>query len=200
MSSKSKKYKPKSQKGHAPGDSTVAEPDAKAFEVPDELVHVPKNTSALRFILMIALIIVLLIIWYIDSRSLTLLRLIVFISLGTSSYLISTHPPEWLLEEINLVYLFYGLMMLAAFVRVRLSSNDQFAITPLDYLVIIIAVVVALMPETDVGTQSLTFVAIQMIILFYSAEMIIQKMRSSRNALAGTLLVTLILLSARALL
>ena len=146
------------------------------------------------------LLIVLLIIWYIDSRSLTLLRLIVFISLGTSSYLISTHPPEWLLEDINLVYLFYGLMMLAAFVRVRLSSNDQFAITPLDYLVIIIAVVVALMPETDVGSQSLTFVAIQMIILFYSAEMIIQKMRSSRNALAGTLLVTLILLSARALL
>ena len=72
MSSKSKKH---SRKGPRPKrdaldeaiESQAASQERSAFDVPDDLVHVPKETSPLRFLLMIALIIVLLVIFIVPQ-------------------------------------------------------------------------------------------------------------------------------------
>ncbi|MEX1025449.1 MAG: hypothetical protein WD226_10275 [Planctomycetota bacterium] len=73
MSSKSRKHSPaKGQRPTpaellAPGEPGHDVPDASAFEVPDELIRAPKETSKLRFVLMVLLVIVLLIIFVAPS-------------------------------------------------------------------------------------------------------------------------------------
>ena len=121
-------------------------------------------------------------------------------AVGTAVYLLSTYTPSWLLDQIHLVYIFYMMMIISAFIAARLSISEQFRITPLDYLVIIIAVIVAMAPGTDIGSSSMTWIAIQMIILFYSAELLIQQAPSTRSRLTGVLFVSLLLIGSRSLL
>lgn len=160
---------------------------------------VPMDIGGLSLVMLLLLIGA----WFFVQSGLILLRLIIFMALGTSSYLLTTYPPQWLLDQTQLVYLFYGVLMVAAFIGVRMSQDEQFTITPLDYLVIAISIVVIMVPGTGAGAVSnsnLAWIAIQMVILFYSAELLIQKMRSPRCRLTATLFASLILLISRSFL
>ena len=154
---------------------------------------VPVDIGYSSFILMILLVSVLLTGWF----GVGLFRLIVFVSAGTAVFLISEYPPDWLVEQIYLVYTFYALMILAAFIAARLNLSNQFNITPLDYLVIIFALAVAGAPGVDAGSASISWMVIQMIILFYSAELLMQTLQGCRNRFSGIILTSLVLIAAR---
>ena len=126
-----------------------------------------------------------------------LYRLILFVTLGFSVYLVTNFPPAWLNEEIYLVYLFFIPMMLAAFTAVRLTADGRFRITPLDYLVIVIALATGLSPEARSGSTSLVWMGIQLIILFYAAEVLIQSIGGIFNRLTAVVTVTLVLIAIR---
>jgi hypothetical protein len=109
----------------------------------------------------------------------------------------SEYSPEWLLQDIHIAYIYYAAMALAASVAVRISVKERFRITPLDYLVLIIAVIVAVAPDIGIGSSNMTSMAIQMIILFYSAELLIQRKDSVRNSFSGFLAASILLVAAR---
>jgi UDP-GlcNAc:undecaprenyl-phosphate GlcNAc-1-phosphate transferase len=156
---------------------------------------VPVDIGYSSFILMILLVLVIVTGWF----GIGLFRLIVFVSAGTAVFLISEYPPDWLLEQIYLVYAFNALMILAAFIVARLNLSNQFNITPLDYLVIIFALAVAGAPGVDVESSSITWMVIQMIILFYSAELLMQTLQGCRNRFSGIILTSLVIIAARAI-
>jgi len=151
--------------------------------------------SALALLLMLLLLVLLP-----KLGNLFLFRLIVFISIGFAVYLSTTYPPAWLIEQHYLVLLFFALLIVAGFMSFRLSPEASFRITPLDYLVIIIALIIAVLPENgDTGTN-LTWMALQMIVLFYASELVLQHMDTVRNRLSGSLIAMLLLVAIRGLL
>ena len=145
----------------------------------------------------IVLLAVLIIIAFTGWLDFSLYRLVLFIALGSSVYLVNEYPPDWLFQHIHLVYIFYILMIITAFIAARLDVKEQFRITPLDYLVLVIAVIVAIAPDIGIESSNMTWMAIQMIILFYSAELLIQSKGSVRNGFSVTLAASIILVAAR---
>ena len=128
-----------------------------------------------------------------------LYRLLMFVTIGFSVYLLATYPPVWLLEQISLVYLFFVVITVAAFVAARISTTDKFQITPLDYLVIIMVIIVSVASGMDHGTSSLVWMLVQIVILFYSCELIIQNMKSQFNSFTGVACLALALIAYRGL-
>ena len=128
-----------------------------------------------------------------------LYRLVMFIMIGFSVYLLSTYPPAWLLEQISLVYLFFITMTVLLFMTARITVKDRFQITPLDYLVVIMAVIVSLAPGIEHGASSMVWMVVQMIILFYVCELVIQNMKSRLNGFTGAAVLALALIAFRGL-
>jgi hypothetical protein len=89
------------------------------------------------------------------------------------------------------------LMIITAFIVARLDVKEQFRITTLDYLVLVIAFIVAIAPDIGIESSNMTWMAIQMIILFYSAELLIQSKGSVRNGFSVTLAASIVLVLAR---
>ena len=81
----------------------------------------------------------------------------------------------------------------------RLSSDRTFRITPLDYLVVIVLMIIALMPDNSGSGEKLTFMVLQMIVLFYASELVLQQQKTVRSQLSGALIATLLLVAIRGL-
>jgi hypothetical protein len=79
-------------------------------------------------------------------------------------------------------------------------SASSFQITPLDYLVVIVAVVTAIATEAGHLESHLTWMALQMIILFYASELLIQRMPSFKSRFSGVVMAALTLVAIRGLL
>lgn len=128
-----------------------------------------------------------------------LYRLVMYTTIGFSVYLLSNYPPEWLMSQISLVYIFFIVMTLLAFFAARITVKDRFQITPLDYLVIIMAIIVSMTTGIDYGSTNLVWVVVQMIILFYACELVIQNMDKRSNSLTGAVALALTLIAYRGL-
>lgn len=145
----------------------------------------------------LALLIILLIIVATNWFGLYLYRLIMFVMIGFAVYLLSTYPPAWLLEEVSLAYIFFLTMAIASFVTARIANTDQFQITPLDYLVVIMAIIVSMAPGIEHGSSSLIWMVIQIIVLFYACELIIQNMKDQFNSFTSAAGIALALIAFR---
>ncbi len=128
-----------------------------------------------------------------------LYRLLMFVTIGFSVYLLSTYPPPWLLEQVSLVYLFFLIITISSFITVRVATIDQFQITPLDYLVVIMAIIVSVAPGIEHGASSVVWMVVQIIILFYACELVIQNMTSHFNRFTGSVALALALIAYRGL-
>ena len=126
-------------------------------------------------------------------------RLLMFVTIGFSVYLLSTYPPSWLLEQVSLVYLFFSIITISSFVTARIATSDQFQITPLDYLVVIMAIIASVAPGIEHGTSSMVWMVVQMIILFYACELVIQNIESCINRFTGSVMLALGLIAYRGL-
>ena len=160
-------------------------------------VKIPADIAVSALVLLLMLLLLVLVP---KLANLFLFRLIVFISIGFAVYLSTSYPPEWLIEQNYLVLLFFALLTFAGFMSFRLSAEASFSVTPLDYLVIIIALSIAVIPENRNASSNMTWMALQMIVLFYSSELIIQRMGTIRNRLSGSLIAMLLLVAVRGLL
>ncbi|HFD32672.1 MAG TPA: undecaprenyl/decaprenyl-phosphate alpha-N-acetylglucosaminyl 1-phosphate transferase [Gammaproteobacteria bacterium] len=156
---------------------------------------VPIDLGVSSLVLFVFLLVTILSSWFGDN----LYRLLMFVTIGFSVYLLSTYPPSWLLEQISLIYVFFVVITLISFITIRVTVKDQFQITPLDYLVVIMAVFVGMVPGIEHGTSSMVWMVVQMIILFYACELVIQNMRSQLNSFTGAAGLALVLIAYRGL-
>lgn len=127
-------------------------------------------------------------------------RLVIFITVGFAVYLLSTNLPEWLLKENHIIYIYFGLLTALVFFAARFMADEQFQVTPLDYLVIMIALIIGLVHGSDFGSEDLVWMAIQIIILFYACELIIYNMKKRLNGLTGSAALALALIALRGIL
>jgi hypothetical protein len=157
--------------------------------------EVPKDLALSSLILLIALMFTL------NSRvfAFQLYRLIIFITIGFSVYLLNTFPSEWLFEKVDLVVIYFGIMMILAFLAIKTISSDEFKITPLDYLVIAVALFIEFMPGENEFRENIIWMVLQIIILFYVCELVVQNMSSRLNRFTGSIALALGLIAYRGL-
>lgn len=120
-----------------------------------------------------------------------LLRLLVFMSVALVVYLWSRHPAEGMAGLASLEYAFFGILALAIVISVRLVETDRFRVTPLDYLVVLIALALAVVPEASRQTSGAVEMALHAILLFYGAELALRHMQSRWNLFTGSMLVSI---------
>ena len=75
-----------------------------------------------------------------------------------------------------LLNLLFGLMAVLVVVSIRLSRNEPFQITPLDYLMVLAVLTVPNLPEVQVGGFSLGTMAAKIIVLFFAYELILSRL------------------------
>lgn len=160
-------------------------------------VSVPVDISISALVLLFILLILILMPRF---GHMLLFRLIVFISIGFAVYLSTSYPPEWLVEQYYLVWIYFLLLTIASFAMVRMTTDANFRITPLDYLVIIIALIITIIPESEDADSKLTWMVLQMIVLFYASELILQRLNMVRNRFSGAIITMLTLVALRGLL
>ena len=156
---------------------------------------VPFDIGISSLVLLVLLLVVSITGWMGES----VFRLIIFVTVGFSVYLLSTNPPEWLLIESHIIYMYFGLLTVLAFLSARLMVSEQFQITPMDYLVVMMALVIGFVQGSGFESEDMVWLVIQIIILFYACELIIQKMRKRLNRFTGSALLALALIALRGL-
>lgn len=129
-----------------------------------------------------------------------MLRLLVFITVALMVYLTSSYPQHgpFSLEWVS--YLYFGVMGMAILIAIRMEKQNRFNVTPLDYLVVLIALALMLVPEKSLQDSALIVMAIHAIILFYGAELALRQMRSRWNFFTVAMLAALTLVAARGIL
>ena len=157
--------------------------------------EVPIDLGVSSLVLFLLLLVVIASSWFGDK----FYRLLMFVTIGFSVYLLSTYPPVWLLEQVSLIYIFFVTITLISFITMRITVKDQFQVTPSDYLVLVMAVIVGLAPGIEHGASSMIWMVVQMIILFYACELVIQNMKSPLNSFTGAAGLALALIAFRGL-
>ncbi len=138
-----------------------------------------------------ALLLLVLLVFAFMRGNMMLFRLAAYTAVAFAVYLLSDSMPAWLLQEKRLVYLFFAVLTLSTFLVARWRSDDSFTINPLDYLVIVIAVIVVLVNGGSLGQSDMTWMVLQIIVLFYACELVIQGVKTVNSRLGAALLVVL---------
>lgn len=128
-----------------------------------------------------------------------LYRLILFVTIGFSVYLLTTYPVDWLSNQTDAVFIYFIVMTVLGFITVKTFSKKEFNITPLDYLVIVIALFIEFLPGENEFRENIIWMIIQIIILFYICELIIQNMKNRLNRFTASVALALALIVYRGL-
>lgn len=127
------------------------------------------------------------------------LRLLVFPAIAFVVYLLHYDPqaaelvPTFLRTVLLIVLI--ALMLLA----MRHAKNDRFQVTPTDLLVVALVGGVGIMYERDIVDVELAPMVIELVLLFYAAELFMRQMRRTWNCLTVGVVVALGALSVRLL-
>ena len=157
--------------------------------------EVPADFGVSSLVLLLALLLVL----ATGFMGYLLYRLILFVTVGFSVYLLSTYPSDWLYNAVDIVFVYFIVMVALGFIAIKITSKDEFTITPLDYLVIAIALVVEFIPGESIFRENIIWMIIQIIILFYICEILVQNMMCRVNRFSGSVLLALALIAYRGL-
>jgi len=98
-------------------------------------------------------------------------KAVVYIVSVMAIYLLPASGYEF--DNYNIINWLFALLVIAFALRVRFSHENTFQITPLDYLVIILVIVVPNLPEAHLDDSGFGEMAVKLIILFYASEAVI---------------------------
>jgi len=97
-------------------------------------------------------------------------KAVVYIVSVMSMYLMLSSDYE--LDVNNIINILFFVMAVAFALRVRFSTDKTFQITPLDYLVILLVIIVPNLPEVHLEDSSIGEMAVKLVVLFYASEAI----------------------------
>jgi UDP-GlcNAc:undecaprenyl-phosphate/decaprenyl-phosphate GlcNAc-1-phosphate transferase len=121
------------------------------------------------------------------------LRVALYPTIPLILYLIEEGRAGWMgLRMFTLYHLSFGIIALLALLTVKFSRRMKgFRVTTMDFLVIFIAVVVPNLPEQSIQSYHLGLLAVEIIVLLFSIEVLITELRETSDALNVTALMTL---------
>jgi len=136
-----------------------------------------------------SLILLLLLSWLIKIRMEDTLRLVWYVFLPFLIYQSSGHMPKWMDGGPEIVYnLSFWLLAAMAVFTLKFSKRAGFTSTPMDFLILFIALIAPNLPDDQIQGYQVGLVAAKIIILCFGYEILIGELRGN---LRGIRLATL---------
>jgi UDP-GlcNAc:undecaprenyl-phosphate GlcNAc-1-phosphate transferase len=121
------------------------------------------------------------------------LRLLMYVTIVFSVYLLSTYQPEYLMGADPLTYAFFGVLVMCIAMAIRFPGKNNFDVTPTDYLIVLVVLVLTVFASSGIVNTGMIAIALKSIILFYGCELIISRMQSRWNIFTLAMLTSLLL-------
>ena len=125
------------------------------------------------------------------------LRLIVYVAIVFIVYLTNTYQPDYLAGTDPVTYAFFGVLITGIALTIRYANGGGFNVTPMDFLVVMAVLAIAVLANKGVVNASMTAVALKTIILFYGAELILGRMKQRWNLFTVSVLASLLVIGVR---
>ena len=155
------------------------------------------SLGALAFALVMALI------WVFKRDYMSwVLRIVLYLAIPMIIYLGEQEKALWMGRHIE--FLYYTLFAVGAFfvvMTVKYSRRKKgFQATTMDFLILFIAIIVPNLPDPAIRSQNLGFLAVEIIVFFFSYEVIITELRGVLNLLVAPTILALVIIGARGVL
>ena len=146
---------------------------------------IPASTPRYFSLLDLALLLLLLIVWFgAQSKLRSVLRISLYLVIPFVVFQSEVETSTWISAGMMHVYnLLFLLLVFVVMVTLRLSRRAGFKSTPMDFLILFIAVVAPLLPEESIRDLHMGVVAVKIIILFFSYEVLIGELRGELKKL-----------------
>lgn len=92
---------------------------------------------------------------------------------GSTFIMYLSEQPAESTALVSPLHIFFLLLALLVALTIRFNSVHRFQTTPLDYLMLFLAIMVPALPEMYVGEVHLGFLAAKLIVLFFSFELLL---------------------------
>ena len=96
-----------------------------------------------------------------------------------------------------ITYIFFGILVAAIALSIRLEEVREFHVTPMDYLVTLAVLGTAVLAKSGIVDAGMMAIALKTIIMFYGCEVILTRMKSRWNVFTVSVLASLLIISVR---
>jgi len=101
----------------------------------------------------------------------------------------------------NVYNLSFGVLALFAILTLKFTRRQQgFKVSPVDFLILFIALVVPNLPDEQIRSLHMGLVAAKIIVLFFSFEVIVGELRGQLNRFGLSAMVAMVIIGVRGLL
>ncbi len=127
------------------------------------------------------------------------LRIAIYLTVPLILYLAEEERALWISSEMFTAYhLFFGISAFFVFLTVKYSRRTKgFRPTTMDFLIIFIAVVVPNLPDQWIQSHHLGLLAVEIIVVFFSYEVLITELRGQLDAVAASTVTASIIIALR---
>lgn len=129
--------------------------------------------------------------WYLP------LRLLAYVTVVFVVYLFNTYQPAQLSGLDPITYIFFGCLVAAIALSIRLEEVREFHVTPMDYLVTLAVLGTAVLAKSEIVDTRVMAIALKTIIMFYGCEVILTSMKNRWNVFTVAVLASLLIISVR---
>ena len=127
------------------------------------------------------------------------LRLLVYVAIAFVVYLTNIYQPEFMTGADPLTYGFFGLILVSIALAIRYANGGSFNVTPMDFLLVLALLALAVLASKGMVDLTMTAVALKTIILFYAAELILNRIEYRWNVFTVSILGSLLVIGVRGL-
>ena len=129
--------------------------------------------------------------WYLP------LRLLAYVTVVFVVYLLNTYQPAQLSGLDPITYIFFGVLVAAIALSIRLEEVREFHVTPMDYLVTLAVLGTAVLAKSGIVDTGMMAIALKTIIMFYGCEVILTRMKNRWNVFTVSVLASLLIITVR---
>lgn len=158
--------------------------------------HIPGYASAIAVCLSLFMLAVLM---FVKEQMGFCLRVVLYLTVPLVLYLIEEGRAAWVSARTFVLYQFsFGIIAFFIILTLKYSRRTKgFQMTTMDFLVVFIAVVVPNLPDQSIQSLHLGLLAVEIIVLLFSYEVLIKELRGKFGALTSSTLTALILIGIR---
>lgn len=129
-------------------------------------------------------------------------RIAIFLFIPVLIYVGAIDMTSWCNGAFSKVYnLSFGVLALFAILTLKFTRRQQgFKVSPVDFLILFIALVVPNLPDEQIRSLHMGLVAAKIIVLFFSFEVIVGELRGQSNRFGLSAIVAMVIIGVRGLL
>lgn len=157
-------------------------------------IHIYFSLAAIIFLVVIAFI------WQFKKEWATyLIEVSIFLMIPFLAYLSETDVAYLQHTTLKLAYTYaFGALVVLVLLTLKFTRRSGFKTTPLDFLILFIAMVVPNLPDERIRNWQMGFIATKIVVLFFTYEILKGEMRLSTKKLGFACVAALMILSMRA--